>query len=290
MAQQAWPVAADAPLADIGINLTNGKFRRDLAAVLRRSGEANVRTLVVTGTSVAVSRRAAALVRDRADEARAAGVELYATAGVHPHDASTLDDAGMAELERMAALPGVVAVGETGLDFNRMHSPRDVQIESFRRQVALAVRLRKPLFVHEREAHGALLEVLRPHAESGDLPPTVVHCFTGTEAEAREYVRLGLYIGLTTFVAKRNRGAEVRAALEAGAVPLERIMLETDGPYMLPDVPAGSELRRHPVFARRRNEPCTLPICASTVAACLGVPAEEVARVTTATARSFFRL
>lgn len=282
----AWPLRSPVPITDVGINLTNRRFRGDLGQVLRRAGEAGVRRLVVTGTSGPASAAAERLLRERAALAAEAGVRLYSTAGVHPHDASSYDDAVEAGLERLLALPGVVAVGETGLDYNRMHSPREVQVEAFRRQVALAVRLGKPIFVHEREAHEDLLAVLRPHHDRGELPPVVVHCFTGTEPEMREYVRLGFYVGLTTFLCKRARGAAVRDMLRAGALPLGRLLLETDGPFMLPDLPEA--LKPLAQFRRRRNEPCTLPLAVQEAARCLGVGEDEVARATDANSRAFF--
>ncbi|KUF64290.1 RNA 3'-terminal phosphate cyclase [Phytophthora nicotianae] len=171
-------------VVDIGANLTSGQFRRDLHQVLRRAKQAGVDSIIITGTSVDESRSALLQAKHHA---ASSGVALFTTVGVHPHDAKSFDEhSTIAEIRSIITSEGrdlVVAVGECGLDFNRDYSPRDAQVKAFRAQVALACELKMPLFVHEREAHEALVEVLQPFVESGVLPPTVVHCFTGDENE-----------------------------------------------------------------------------------------------------------
>ena len=150
----------------------------------------------------------------------------------------------------------------------------------------LACKLGKPLFLHEREAHTSLLRVLARF--EGRLPPVLIHCFTGTEAEAAKYVELGFFVGVTGFVCKRERGRELRELLKKGAVPLARLVLETDSPFMIPPLPsrgyAGLDQRS------RDNEPCTLPLVAKAVAELYGVSEIEVAERTTANAVGLFRL
>ncbi|RLN61001.1 hypothetical protein BBP00_00005668 [Phytophthora kernoviae] len=229
-------------LVDIGVNLTNGQFRRDLPQVLHRAAQAGVDTMVITGTSVQESRRAVQLAGKHADTA---GVALFTTVGVHPHDAKDFDEHRMIE-EMRAIIDGkdgalVVAVGECGLDFNRDYSPRDAQVRAFRAQVALACELQMPLFVHEREAHEALVKVLNPFVEAGTLPPTVVHCFTGQEQEMHRYLDMGFSIGLTGFVCMEPRGMVVRDMVPF--IPMSRLMIETDAPFMYPYSGSGMKKR-----------------------------------------------
>mmetsp|Transcript_8891 Transcript_8891/g.21869 ORF Transcript_8891/g.21869 Transcript_8891/m.21869 type:complete len:406 (-) Transcript_8891:1741-2958(-) len=238
----------------------------------------NVGLMIVTGTDIAISRKAVQLA-ERYPKI------LRATAGVHPHHAQHLDAKGIGDLRKLAESEYVCAIGETGLDFNRNRSTPEAQIKAFREQVQLAVDLRLPLFVHEREAHEDLLKVLDEF--EGRLPGVCIHCFTGTEKELREYVRRGYYVGITGFVAKKKRGKELREMLSRSSpgaprlLPLDRLMIETDAPYMCPD--------NIGAYARR-NEPCTLPAVLEAVSACYGGPAaiEEVARRTTANAMRFF--
>ncbi|GMF18425.1 unnamed protein product [Phytophthora lilii] len=275
-------VMATRRLVDVGANLTSGQFRRDLPQVLRRAKHAGVDCIVVTGTSVSESRRAVQLARQHA----AADVALFATVGVHPHDAKSFDD-NVTIRDMRALIAGkdaavVVAVGECGLDFNRDYSPRDAQVKAFRAQVALACELKMPLFVHEREAHEALVEVLHPFVENGTLPPTVVHCFTGRESEMRKYLDMGLFIGLTGFVCMEPRGLSVRNIVPR--IPLDRLMIETDAPFMYPYGGGGQKKKR------ARCEPKDIVAVVQTLASCYGITEDEVARATTENAKRFFRL
>ncbi|RLN58512.1 hypothetical protein BBJ28_00006909 [Nothophytophthora sp. Chile5] len=268
-------------MIDIGANLTNGQFRRDLPQVLRRAAQAGVEAVVVTGTSVTGSRQAVQLAQRHGSE----GVALFATVGVHPHDAKEFDDRStIAEMRSLIEGKDgavVVAVGECGLDFNRDYSPRDAQIRAFQAQVSLACELQLPLFLHEREAHAALVEVLQPFVETGRLPPTVVHCFTGKEQELRTYLGMGFYIGLTGFVCMEPRGLAVRAMVQR--IPIDRLMIETDAPFMYPY--SGNKTKK-----RSRCEPKDLRAVVQTLASCYSLHEDEVARCTTANARRFFGL
>ena len=261
-------------LIDIGVNLTHRSFARDRAAVVARAQAAGVSVLLVTGTSIAHSQQAAELSRQHRGE-------LYATAGVHPHDASRCDKESLAELRRLAALPEVVAVGECGLDFNRNFSPPAVQEQVFAAQVALAEELGKPLFLHEREAQKALLAIVDKAAgAAGRLQvPAVVHCFTGSGQALDDYLRRGFFIGITGWICDERRGRELQQLVKR--IPLERLMLETDAPFLMPrDLPRSDG----------RNEPAHLAHIAAVVARCMDRPLAEVAAATTANARRFFRL
>ncbi|MCU0758232.1 MAG: TatD family hydrolase [Steroidobacteraceae bacterium] len=257
---------------DIGINLAHESYDRDREAVVRRALAAGVTRMVVTGASLESTRAAIAL-------ARALPSVLRATAGVHPHQAASLDAAAEAELRALAASPEVVAVGECGLDYHRNFSPPQAQRAAFDRQLALAVDLGKPVFLHQRDAHPDFVAILRDHL--GGLVRGVAHCFTGNRDELREYLDLGLHVGITGWICDERRGHHLRELVRW--VPSDRLMVETDGPYLLP-----RDL--HPRPASRRNEPAFLPHVAAVIAAERGEALEALAAHTTATACRFFGL
>jgi TatD DNase family protein len=260
-------------LVDIGANLTHDSFDHDRAEVLARAAAAGVRRAIVTGAAVTGSARALELAAEHP------GV-LYATAGVHPHHAAEFDEHTSAALRALLEDPRVVAVGECGLDYFRDLSPRDEQRRAFRAQLELAAASGKPAFLHERDAHADFVTTLTPLAR--DLVGGgVAHCFTGGPAALDAYLELGLHIGVTGWVCDERRGAELRAAVPS--IPLERLLLETDAPYLLP-----RDLTPKP--AHRRNEPAFLPHVLARVATLLERPEDEVARAATANAERLFRL
>ena len=175
-------------LIDIGANLTHESFAHDLAEVQRRAHQAGVERMIVTGTSVASTR--AALDLHRGDPHR-----LFATAGLHPHHASDLSTGALSELRELAAQPGVVAIGECGLDYYRNFSPREAQLAAFRALLELAVQIRKPVFLHQRDAHADFMAILREFR--GSLVDAVAHCFTGQAGELDDCLQLQLAIGIT---------------------------------------------------------------------------------------------
>ena len=257
-------------MIDIGANLANAVFDADRDAVVQRAIAAGVTTMIVTGTSVSGSRAALALAN---------APTLYATAGVHPHDAGAVDASWAADVEALAAMPNVVAVGETGLDYYRGYSSRDDQCAVFRRQVAIAVASDKPLFVHDRESGGQTRAILADYR--GELSACVIHCFTGTAAELDGYLQDGYSIGVTGWICDERRGTEL-AGLVA-RIPGDRLMIETDAPYLLPRT-----VRPKP--RSRRNEPAYLPWVARKVAECRSEDVAAVAAQTHANAKRFFRL
>jgi TatD DNase family protein len=265
-------VTAALELVDIGVNLTHKRFRADLGEVLARARRAGVGEMVVTGTSVAGSWAAS-------DLARAHPGALTATAGVHPHGARECGDGTLAELRALAGRAEVRAIGECGLDYDRNFSPPAVQRRWFAAQLDLAAELGMPVFLHERAAHGDFLAILRERRAA--LPAAVVHCFTGSGAELDAYLAIDVHIGITGWICDDRRGRHLRELV--GRIPADRLMLETDAPFLLPPgLP-------HPPPGRR-NEPALLPHVLDQVAAGSGRAREEVARDTTATARRFFRL
>jgi TatD DNase family protein len=263
--------AAPPALIDIGINLAHDSYDGDRDAVIARAHAAGVLQMVVTGATVAGTVRAAALAREHPGR-------LFATAGVHPHHASELHAADLSTLAELARLPEVVAVGECGLDYFRNFSPRAAQQQAFHRQLELAVKLDKPVFLHQRDAHEDFIAILREHAPSWR---GVAHCFTGSGEELQRYLQLGLAIGITGWICDERRGTHLAALMPQ--VPAERLLLETDGPYLLPR-------NLTPKPASRRNEPAYLPHIALTVARARGETLESLARSSTAAARALFAL
>jgi len=257
-------------LVDIGANLTHPAFHADLPEVLARAGAAGVYPIVVTGTSVQESTAALALSRSHAGR-------IFATAGVHPHHARECDGSTIPALRVLAQQPGVVAVGECGLDFNRNYSPHPDQEKWFEAQVALACELGKPLFLHSRDASEPFVKILKNFR----LPNSVAHCFTGGKEELHAYLDLGLYVGITGWICDERRGAHLLQLVRD--VPADRLMLETDSPYLTP-----RDL--HPQPKARRNEPSHLPHILRAVARALGKPAEQLAGETTRNAKAFFGL
>ncbi|MEZ5440531.1 MAG: TatD family hydrolase [Lysobacterales bacterium] len=259
-------------LVDIGANLGHESFSHDLDEVLARARAACVRQLVITGASAQGSRDALAVVER-------GGEGLWATAGLHPHHAADYDSDFESELERLHEDPRVIAVGETGLDYFRDFSPRPAQAFAFERHLALAQRNGKPLFLHQRDAHADFMAILRPLRDR--LGKIVVHCFTGTRAELHDYLDLDLHIGLTGWICDERRGQHMHEFLPD--IPADRLMIETDSPYLLPRT-----LRPKP--SHRRNEPAFLPEVLRVLAEVRRQDPDELARQTTATAQAFFGL
>lgn len=257
---------------DIGANLTHASFDADREAVIEAARAAGVTAQVVTGADLPSSRAAARLA------ARHRGL-LWSTAGVHPHHAASLDPKDRAAFLELLRLPMVVAVGECGLDYFRNFSPRAAQLVAFERQLAWAAECRKPVFLHQRDAHMDFLALLREHLPG--LAGGVAHCFTEGRAELEDYLALGLSIGVTGWVCDERRGQRLREAVPH--IPAQRLMIETDAPYLLP-----RDLSLRP--NTRRNEPRHLPHIAETLARLRGEDVAELARYTSTNARALFGL
>jgi TatD DNase family protein len=259
-------------LIDIGANLTHDSFAQDRDAVMARALQAGVRRQIVTGADLASSTQAAAL-------AAAHPGRLWSTAGVHPHHAQSFVPSQREELLSLLRRDAVVAVGECGLDYFRNLSPAAAQREAFIAQLEIAVQVRKPVFLHQRDAHGDFVAILQDFA--GRLAGGVAHCFTGGEAELQAYLKLGLYIGITGWACDERRGVDLRSSVPH--IPTERLLIETDAPYLLP-----RDLS--PMPKSRRNEPCYLPHIAATVATLRGETVEAVGAATTRNAAALFAL
>ena len=257
-------------LLDIGLNLAHDSFDADRDAVIARAVDAGVTKMVITGSSIESTHAAIATARSQP-------MRFRATAGVHPHHAAEVGTAQLAELDRLARQPEVVAVGECGLDYFRDLSPRDAQRAAFRGQLEIAAAVGKPVFLHQRDAHDdfvAILKEFRPRLAGG-----VAHCFTAGLDEARAYLDLDLYIGITGWICDERRGYHLRDVV--AQVPANRLLLETDAPYLLPR-------NIEPKPRDRRNEPMYLPYVLAAVAAARKEPLERLAAITTANAMRLF--
>ncbi|MBV8634462.1 MAG: TatD family hydrolase [Burkholderiaceae bacterium] len=257
-------------LIDIGVNFHAKQLAGKAETLLARARQAGVCSILATGTSASASNKALALAKEHK--------EVYATAGVHPHDASQWSASTAAAMKRLWQEPKVVAVGECGLDYNRMFSPAQAQRTAFEAQLAGALETGKPLFLHCRDAFEDFHAMLREAAQAG--VHGVVHCFTGSADEAQAYLALGFDIGVTGWVTDLARGGDLRAAVRQ--IPLERLHLETDAPYLRPKTaPKGEGF----------NEPAFLPYVAREVAALRGdMTAEQVAAACAANSRRLFKL
>ena len=259
-------------LIDIGANLTHESFDHDRDAVIARARAAGVARMVVTGASREHSPQALAL-------AQAHPGILIATAGVHPHHATEYTDECDAEMRALLEHDAVVAVGECGLDYFRDFSPRPAQRRAFERQLQIAVDTGKPLFLHQRDAHADFVAIMRNF--EGRIGPAVVHCFTGTREELFECLDHDWHIGITGWLCDERRGRHLREIV--GNIPAQRLMVETDAPYLLP-----RSLK--PAPQDRRNEPMFLPHNVEELARDRGATVEATAAATTETAAVFFRL
>lgn len=259
-------------LIDIGANLAHDSFDGDLDAVLERARDAGVNRIVVTGSSDDSNRGALALAR------RFPGA-LFSTAGVHPHHAKDYTDASDALIRDLVAQPDCVAVGECGLDYFRNFSPREAQLEAFKRQLDIAIETGMPVFLHQRDAHDDFVEVLGKALPR--VSRAVAHCFTGQHESLSEYLAMGLYVGITGWICDERRGRHLHEIVST--IPDDKLMIETDAPYLMPRT-----LKPKP--ATRRNEPMHLTEVLRVVAEARGQSEEHVARITTENAVRFFAL
>jgi TatD DNase family protein len=263
-------------LIDIGVNLSNVRFEKDIEAVLERAQEAGVERLILTGTSIEESQVVVAICNQYAQKFPAM---LYATAGIHPHEASTYNRTAAAALRELAAHPSVVAIGETGLDFNRNFSSQKDQQKAFEAHIELAIELQMPLFLHERDASKRQIEILNTYRDT--ICDAVIHCFTGNKKTLFSYLDMDLHIGITGWVCDERRGLELQKII--ANIPLNRLMIETDAPYLTPRT-----MSKKP--KNGRNEPAFLTAVLAGVGAQRNESEDEIATATTATAIKFFNL
>jgi TatD DNase family protein len=226
-------------LFDSHCHLNDAAYAGDIDKILARMTAAGVDAAMIVGITPENSKTAAALAEGRPG--------FYASVGVHPHDAASCTESGLATLRELATrYPEIRAWGETGLDFNRMFSPREDQEKWLIRQIETAVELNLPLIFHERDSGGRFLEILKTHLPNGY--PGVVHCFSGTDSELDAYLARGLYIGITGILTVKSRGAELRR--QVGLIPEDRLVVETDAPYLTPTPERNKYRRNEPAFVK----------------------------------------
>ncbi len=262
------------PLIDIGANLADTSLTQDVDQVIARAKAQGIINIIVTGSDCLSSEQALALTQAYPDY-------LYSTVGTHPHHAKDYQTQHYAVLKALSQHTQVKAIGECGLDFHRNFSSKAQQIAAFEAQLELAIETHLPLFLHERDAFDSQYEILKQYRDH--LSRAVIHCFTGSKEQAFHYLDLDLYIGITGWICDPRRGAHLHDFI--ADIPLNRLMLETDAPYLMPRVKPKPELA-----ISGRNEPCTLPYVLSTVAACYQQNKEVIAAATTANAQYFFAL
>ena len=264
-------------MIDIGVNLLHEQFAADREDVLRRAREAGVTTMLITATDLRSTAAAIAFSETH---------DMFCTAGVHPHDAAGAGASFTDDLARLAQSDRVKAIGETGLDFNRNYSEPEIQREVFASQLQLACELHKPVFVHDRDSKGEVFQHLQNAAE---LSGVVVHCFTGTRADLERYIEAGYYIGITGWVCDRRRGEELRSLV--CNIPLNKLLVETDAPFLRPQTaPADWHENENVQANSRRNEPALLSYVIAQIADLHRCEPATVAEATARNARALFGL
>lgn len=259
-------------MIDIGVNFTNKRFDKDRSDIIERAKSNGVSHFVVTGTSIKESQKALALCQKYPHL-------LSCTAGVHPHDADHVTSNYLDEIRLLAEHESVKAIGECGLDFNRNFSAPEQQLDVFSEQVSLAIELQKPLFLHQRDAFDPWLAIVKPAI--GKVPAMVAHCFTGNEAELKQCLALDMYIGITGWLCDERRGQSLRDIIHH--IPLNRLMIETDAPYLTPRT-----IKPKPKSSR--NEPAYLPYIVRAIAEITGYTEDEIVSQTRLNSASVFNL
>jgi len=259
-------------MIDIGVNLTNQRFQKDIDEVIDNAKEVGLSHLIVTGTNLGESESALQLARRFPDF-------LYCTAGIHPHNAKSFDQNSLQQLRALAKNEQVKAIGECGLDFNRNYSTPAEQEYAFVQQLELAVQLQLPVFMHERDANQRFIALLKPYIKQ--LPNAVLHCFTGDQWDLQRCLEIDLHIGITGWICDERRGAHLLALVKL--IPDNRLMIETDSPYLLP-----RSMRPKPKSSR--NEPKYLPYIAQTIAEARQQSIDVFIQKTTQTSQAFFNI
>ncbi len=225
-------------LFDSHCHLDDPSFEQDWPQVLEHMSANGVNAAMIAGINLERSAKALELAEGQEG--------FYASVGVHPHDASLCSEAVISALGDLAQNPKVRAWGEIGLDFNRMYSPQDNQEIWFVRQLETAGTLNLPIIFHERDSRGRLLELLHNHPDRARAG--VIHCFSGTDAELESYLKMGFYIGITGIVTLHKRGRQLRR--QVSMIPVNRILIETDAPYLTPAPQKNRHRRNEPAFVK----------------------------------------
>ena len=225
---------------DIGANLTHKSFQEDMENVLQESQQNGVKRLSVTGSCLEDSILALEISNRFPDM-------CVSTAGIHPHNAKEFSRELFTEIKDLLIEDKVKCVGETGLDFNRNYSSPEDQQRSFEAHIELAIDISKPLFLHERDAHEKFIEIINPYLN--EMPKSVVHCFTGQKEALLKYIDMNFYIGITGWLCDERRGKHLEELIPL--IPLEKLLIETDSPYLLPrDMGLDNSSRNEPQYLK----------------------------------------
>ncbi len=257
-------------MIDIGANLTHDSFNKDRKQVIDAAVDAGVTSMIVTGSNHACSLKAYELTQEYPEE-------LYSTVGFHPHHASEYTGESEDLILALIKRDEVVAIGETGLDYFRDISPREAQVFSFEQHIKLAIETRAPLFLHQREAHDDFFAIIKEYRDK--ISNLVVHCFTDNKKALFDYIDLDCHIGITGWICDERRGLHLRELVKN--IPNNRLMIETDSPYLIP---------RDLKLKTRRNEPKNLPHIAQVLAELRETKLDEFITQTSLVSRKFFKL
>lgn len=264
-------------MIDIGANLAAKDFDADLQEVLQAGFEAGVGKVIITGSCFESIPKAQKIIDDYKQEYKN---RLFYTAGIHPHHSDEWNQNSSDFIKKFIQDEYCVATGEMGLDFFRNFVDKEIQIATFRAQLDLAIETQKPIFIHERDASETMLKELKNRA--GDLPKNIViHCFTGNRMALEAYLEAGFYIGITGWICDPVRGAHLLDLVKI--IPQDKIMIETDAPYLLPKT-------IKPKPKSRRNEPKNLGFVAQKISDVLEVDTQDFIDKTSANAIAFFGL
>ena len=261
------------PLVDIGVNLNSGQYKGDLLEVFARSMDAGVLGLIAIASDIEES--VALQIFDQKSP-----IQIWRTAGVHPHLAKGCEPDWLTQLATLIQSSRCVALGECGLDFYRNYSPKPVQLSVFQSQAEMAFERRVPIYLHERAAHTELCQILERVYGQNEVRG-VLHCFTGSTEELRRYLDFGLYIGITGWVSDERRGDSLRESVRY--IPNDRLLFETDGPYLRPRTYQGP-------IAGKRNEPALLRQILHDVAVLRNVDPDQLAQTTLQNTETLFQI
>ncbi|MDE8603214.1 TatD family hydrolase [Marinomonas sp. RSW2] len=246
-------------MIDIGVNINHRFLLDDVDKTLADMQEAGVNGMICIASDLEESRQIQRLSQNYST--------IWNTLGCHPHQAKTWGVDSKSKVTELIQIKKPVAIGETGLDFNRNYSTPDEQRYAFHEQIELASEHQLPLYLHERDAHEEMVKILMKHPALAQK--SVIHCFTGSRVELERYLELGLYIGITGWVCDERRGTDLQESIPH--IPMNRLLLETDAPYLLP-----RNIRPRP----KKNHPKYLPWVAQEVAKLKGVSLEELIQAT----------
>ena len=259
-------------IADIACNFTSDRFDKDLDQVIERAIANDITKFGLICSRLSDLDKLLEIYNRYSKE-------MFFTIGVHPHHANEINEKYLEKLKEVININNPHAIGETGLDFFRNLSTYEEQVFAFEEQIKIAIKTNKPLFLHQRDSHDDFIKILRKY--SSDIKKAVVHCFTGTQEQLDDYLELDCYIGVTGWICDEKRNIELRKTIKN--IPLERLMIETDCPYLIP-----KDLPNKP--NNNRNEPCNLNHIVSEIGMLMGIKEELLKTETYKNTINFFNL